>query len=137
MNQYKAKVIKVIDGDTIRLDIDLGFSTILVNQTVRLFGIDTPESRTRDKKEKYYGNLSKDYVKKYCPKGSYITLHTTLDKKGKFGRILGTIFVDGKNLNKQMIKEHLAVEYYGQGKEEIEQKHIDNRKYFIKPENIR
>mgnify|MGYP003982653683 CR=1 FL=1 len=131
MNQYKAKVIKVIDGDTIRLDIDLGFSIIMVNQTVRLFGIDTPESRTRDKKEKYYGNLSKDYVKKHCPKGSYITLHTTLDKKGKFGRILGSIFVDGKNLNKQMIKEHLAVEYYGQGKDEIEQKHLDNRKYFI------
>ena len=131
MNEYKAKVIKVIDGDTIRLDIDLGFSIIMVNQTVRLFGIDTPESRTRDKIEKYYGNLSKDFVKKHCPKGSYITLHTTLDKKGKFGRILGSIVVDGVDLNKQMIKEHLAVEYYGQSKDDIEQKHIDNRKFFI------
>ena len=84
MHEYKAKITKIIDGDTIRCDIDLGFSTILANQTIRLYGIDTPESRTRDKEEKFYGNISKQFLNDYCPKGSYITLRTYLDKKGKY-----------------------------------------------------
>ncbi len=132
INTYKAKILKVIDGDTIDVDIDLGFSIVLHKQRIRLYGIDTPESRTSDKEEKIYGLMSKNYLKKYCPKGSTITLETTLDKKGKFGRILGTIIVNALpkpfNINKRMIKEHLAVEYYGQSKEDIEQQHLVNRK---------
>ena len=127
MHEYKAKVTKIIDGDTIRCDIDLGFDIVMANQTIRLFGIDTPESRTRDKEEKFYGNISKQFLNDYCPKGSYITLRTHLDKKGKFGRILGEIIVNKVNLNEQMIEENLAVAYHGQSKMDIEKEHLYNR----------
>lgn len=127
MHEYKAKITKIIDGDTIRCDIDLGFSTILANQTIRLYGIDTPESRTRDKEEKFYGNISKQFLNDYCPKGSYITLRTYLDKKGKFGRILGELIVNKVNLNEQMVEENLAVKYHGQSKVDIEKEHLFNR----------
>ena len=127
MHEYKAKITKIIDGDTIRCDIDLGFSTILANQTIRLYGIDTPESRTRDKEEKFYGNISKQFLNDYCPKGSYITLMTYLDKKGKFGRILGELIVNKVNLNEQMVEENLAVKYHGQSKVDIEKEHLFNR----------
>jgi len=125
MHEYKAKVTKVIDGDTIRCDIDLGFDIIMSNQTIRLYGIDTPESRTKDLEEKFYGNLSKDFLNDYCPKGSFITLRTHLDEKGKFGRILGELIVNKVNLNEQMIENSLAVEYFGQSKIDIE--HLMNR----------
>jgi len=128
MHEYRSKVVKVIDGDTIRLDIDLGFSIILANQTVRLYGIDTPESRTRDKVEKFYGNLSKKFMTDRCKKGSYITLRTHLDQKGKFGRILGEIIVNDESLNELMKSQYLAVEYFGQSKDDIELEHIENRK---------
>ena len=127
MHEYKSKVVKIIDGDTIDVDIDLGFDIILAKQRIRLYGIDTPESRTRDKEEKYYGKLSAAFLQKHCPKGSYITLKTHLDKKGKFGRILGEIIVDGNNLNQQMIEENLAVEYHGQSKADIQKEHQVNR----------
>ncbi len=127
MHEYKAKVTKIVDGDTIKCDIDLGFDLFLSNQTIRLFGIDTPESRTRDKEEKYYGNISKQFLNDYCPKGSYIILKTHLDKKGKFGRILGELIVNKVNLNEQMIAENLAVEYHGQSKVDIEKEHLSNR----------
>ena len=127
MHEYKAKVTKIIDGDTIRCDIDLGFDIVMANQTIRLFGIDTPESRTRDKEEKFYGNISKQFLNDYCPKGSYITLRTHLDKKGKFGRILGELIVNKVNLNEQMIEENLAVAYHGQSKMDIEKEHLYNR----------
>jgi micrococcal nuclease len=127
MHEYKAKVVRVIDGDTIDVDIDLGFDVILSKQRIRLYGIDTPESRTRDKEEKFYGKISAQFLKDRCKKGSYITVRTHLDKKGKFGRILGEIIVDNINLNKQMIEEHLAVEYSGQNKNEIDLEHQVNR----------
>jgi len=127
MHEYKAKVLRIVDGDTIKCDIDLGFDTILSNQTIRLFGVDTPESRTRDKEEKFYGNISKQFLNDYCPKGSYITLKTHLDKKGKFGRILGELIVNKVNLNEQMVAENLAVEYHGQSKVDIEKEHLSNR----------
>ena len=113
MYEYKAKITKIVDGDTIKCDIDLGFSTILANQTIRLFGIDTPESRTRDKEEKYYGKLSASFLQDKCPKGSYITLITHLDKKGKFGRLLGEILIDEVNLNNYLVEHGFATEYSG------------------------
>jgi micrococcal nuclease len=127
MHEYKAKVTKVIDGDTIRCDIDLGFNIVMSNQTIRLYGIDTPESRTRDLEEKFYGNLSKDFINDYCPKGSFIILRTHLDEKGKFGRILGELIVNKVNLNEQMIENSLAVQYEGQSKHDIQKEHLMNR----------
>jgi len=127
MHEYKAKITKVVDGDTIKCDIDLGFDIVMTNQTIRLYGIDTPESRTKDLEEKYYGNLSKDFLNDYCPKGSFITLRTHLDKKGKFGRILGELIVNKVNLNEQMIENSLAVHYEGQSKVDVQKEHLMNR----------
>ena len=127
MYEYKAKIRRFVDGDTIDVDIDLGFGMILSKQRIRLYGIDTPESRTRDKEEKFYGKLAAQFLKDQCKKGSCITLRTYLDKKGKYGRILGEIIVDGVNINQLMIEEHMAVEYYGQSKTDIHKEHMFNR----------
>jgi len=119
------KVTKVVDGDTIDVVIDLGFD-IMYKSRVRLFGIDTPESRTRDKVEKKYGLLAKQFLKDHL-KGK-IVIKTHKDKEtGKFGRILGEIFVDGININELMCKKGHAVEYHGQSKDLIEDLHIRNR----------
>ena len=127
MYEYKAKIRRIVDGDTVDVDIDLGFDMILSKQRIRLYGIDAPESRTRDKEEKFYGKLAGQFLKDQCKKGSSITLRTHLDKKGKYGRILGEIIVDGVNINQLMIEEHMAVEYHGQSKIDIHKEHLFNR----------
>ena len=133
MYEYRCKILRVVDGDTVDVDIDLGFGVWMHKERIRLYGIDTPESRTSDKVEKVYGNLAKDFVKSYLPKGSSQTLQTEKDKTGKFGRILGRFLVyDGDtdahiHLGDIMIREHLAVAYHGQSKEDIEEQHIQNR----------
>ena len=127
MYEYRTKIRRIVDGDTVDVDIDLGFGMILSKQRIRLYGIDTPESRTRDKEEKFYGELASRFLKDQCKKGSCITLRTYLDKKGKFGRILGEIIVDGVNINQLMIEEHMAVEYHGQTKIDIHKEHLFNR----------
>ena len=127
MHEYKVKIRRIVDGDTVDVDIDLGFDTILSKQRIRLYGIDTPESRTRDKEEKFYGKLSAKFLKEQCKNSSEIFLKTYLDKKGKFGRILGELIVEGVNINKLMIEKYMAVEYYGQSKDEIDKEHQVNR----------
>ena len=131
MYEYPVKIIKVIDGDTVDVDIDLGFGIWLRNERVRLYGIDTPESRTRDKVEKRYGLYAKDYLKSRLGKTS--TLRTQKDGKGKFGRILGEFIIYDaetdayRSVNQMMIEKHIAVEYHGQSKEDIEEAHLKNR----------
>ena len=131
MYTYKCTVTKIIDGDTIDVDINLGFDVVLTKQRIRLMGIDTPESRTRNLEEKERGLLSKAYMENKCPVGSSITLKS-LDR-GKFGRILGEIWeadVDSTTvepLNKRMITDGFAVEYYGGSKDELEAKHMKNK----------
>ncbi len=126
------KVIKVVDGDTIDVMIDLGFD-IKYKSRVRLFGIDTPESRTRDLTEKKYGLLSKKYLQSALASGSKKIIKTHKDQEtGKFGRILGEIFVDGKNINMEMCKNGHAVAYYGQNKQLVEAEHLKNRKKLSK-----
>ena len=120
-----SKVTKVVDGDTIDVIIDLGF-VIMYKSRVRLFGIDTPESRTRDKVEKKYGLLAKEFLKSHL-KGKIVIKTHKDSETGKFGRILGEIFVDGININELMCKKGHAVEYHGQNKELIENLHIRNR----------
>jgi len=120
----------VIDGDTTDVDIDLGFGVWLKKQRIRFFGIDTPESRTRDLEEKKYGLAAKKYVTDRMPVGSIQTLVTVKDGKGKYGRILGQFRMeDGSILNENMIAEHHAVAYHGQSKEDIEENHIANREF--------
>ena len=125
------KVLKIIDGDTIDVVLDLGFD-ILHKSRVRLFGIDTPESRTRDKEEKQRGLISKKYLTEAIKKDNKLTIKTHKGSEtGKFGRILGEVFVDGKNINLQMTKDGYAVAYYGQNKNLIDAEHLKNKKKLI------
>ncbi len=112
MYEYKATIRRIVDGDTVDVTLDLGFD-ILYNNRIRLLGIDTPESRTRDLEEKALGLAAKDRVKELCPVGSTVILRTTKDGKGKFGRILGEIFVEEQSVNKLLVEEGHAVEYFG------------------------
>lgn len=128
MYEYKCTVRRVVDGDTVDVDIDLGFSVRLDNQRIRLCGLDTPESRTRDEEEKKYGKLATAFVCCHLKEGQSYTLQTSKDGVGKFGRILGTfILTDGRNLNEMLVEKHLAVAYHGQSKEDIEAEHLANR----------
>ena len=114
MYEYKATIRRVVDGDTVDVTLDLGFN-IMYNSRIRLLGIDTPESRTRDLEEKKRGLAAKDRVKELCPVGSSVILKTTKDGRGKFGRILGEIFVSGvvQSINQLLVEEGHAVEYFG------------------------
>ena len=112
MHEYNAIVRRVVDGDTMDVTLDLGFD-ILYNNRIRLYGINTPESRTRDLEEKKLGLAAKDRVKELCPVGSTVTIKTTKDGRGKYGRILGEIFVGEVNINQQLVAEGHAVEYFG------------------------
>ena len=129
MYEYNCKVKRVVDGDTVDVVIDLGFDIHYASR-VRLYGIDTPESRTRDKDEKARGFISKDFLKSWLDKGN-VVIRTRKDKKGKFGRILGEMVVDDININELMIEEHHAVKYHGQSKDDIEAEHLVNRQKLI------
>ena len=132
MYQYKAKVNRIIDGDSVVLDIDLGFDTWIKKQNVRVYGIDTPECRTRDLDEKARGLLAKDHVKDLLQIGDEVTINTYRDKAGKFGRILGRIInTEGIDIGQSLLNNHLAVEYNGQSKDEIKKQHLDNRSILI------
>ncbi len=134
MNEYDAKVLKVVDGDTVDVDIDLGFGIVLTDERVRIMGIDTPESRTSDKIEKLFGLAAKERLKELL--GEEAVLITKDDKhgedmKGKFGRVLGDFRVGGKTVTEILIEEGHAVAYHGQSKDEIQDAHLANRNRLI------
>mgnify|MGYP003318400880 CR=1 FL=1 len=127
------KVTKVVDGDTIDVIIDVGFD-ILYKSRVRLFGIDTPESRTRDKIEKKFGLASKAMLKRILGKDT--VLKTTINKKGvdmkgKFGRVLGDFLIDDKSVATIMCETGHAVAYFGGNKDELDAKHMTNRRKLV------
>ena len=131
MFEYRCKVIRVIDGDTVDVDIDLGFGVWLKKERVRLYGIDTPESRTRDKEEKIYCKAAKAYLTKFLEDEWIILKTKEYDAKGKFGRILGELwrtssFTD-KSAQEYMIEKHYGVAYFGQSKDDIKEQHLANR----------
>ena len=127
-----SKVVKIIDGDTIDVILDLGFD-IMYKSRVRLFGIDTPESRTRDLVEKKFGLMSKEFLKEHLKEAEKIVIKTHKgEETGKFGRILGDVFVDGKSVNLMMCNEGYAVKYYGQNKKLVEEAHMKNRKKLVR-----
>lgn len=136
MHEYKCKILRIVDGDTVDVDVDLGFGIWMHKERVRLLGIDTPESRTRDKEEKRFGLLSKKYLQDHYPVGSMAVLRTHKDKTGKFGRILGELVWKDSTINKIMVDEHYAVLYNGQSKEDIEEQHLENRKRLIEAGKI-
>ena len=137
MTDYKAKVTRVLDGDTFDCTLDLGFD-IYLKQRCRMTGMDTPESRTRDKEEKYRGLLSKAYLKDLLKtaKNNVILRCDDDDETGKFGRVLADVIYikeDGSelNLNKEMIDKGYAVEYKGQSKDDIKDEHLANKQKLI------
>ena len=119
MYEYHVKKVNnVVDGDTIDVDIDLGFD-ISFSSRVRLAGIDTPESRTTNKAEKVLGLEAKDYVKSKVKEAKDVVIKTEkIDSSEKYGRILGWLFLDGSkvSVNEQMIAEGYAWGYLGDTK---------------------
>jgi len=123
MYVYKAKLDRIIDGDTVDAVIDLGFD-ITIHKRIRLAGIDTPESRTRDLEEKERGLASKARLEEMLEGGEFIL---ESNEVGKYGRVLGTLFIEKEtddnltaepqimkvNINETLVREGYAVEYWG------------------------
>ena len=137
-NEYDVVVIKVVDGDTVDVDIDLGFGVCLKDERVRIMGIDTPESRTSDRVEDLFGEAAKARLKELMKHGG--KLITTEDKsgedmKGKFGRILGDFKVEYngemKRVTEIMEAEGHCVPYFGGSKEDTQAAHEVNRKRLL------
>jgi micrococcal nuclease len=134
-NEYDVHVIKVVDGDTVDVDIDLGFGICLKDERVRIMGIDTPESRTSDRVEKLFGLAAKNRLYSLLEKDA--KLITTEDKsgedmKGKFGRILGDFrAADGRLVTEIMIEEGHCVPYFGGSKDDTQAAHEVNRQKLL------
>ena len=127
MYEYRCIIVEVIDGDTVDVDIDLGFGVWMRGERIRFDGVDTPESRTLDPVEKKFGLLAKHFVEKMLPVGKEAVL-LSKQFRGKYGRILGDIKVDNKILTEELIANHLAVPYQGQNKSTLTTAHQENRK---------
>ena len=141
MYDYRVTILRVVDGDTVDVDIDLGFGIWLRTERVRMMGIDTPESRTSDKVEKKFGLAAKARLKSLL--GKEAVLKTQIDKsggdaKGKFGRILGDFDVYDPNTDswrgatEVLISEGHAVAYFGGSKEEVQAQHLVNRARLVR-----
>ena len=133
--QYVCLIKKIIDGDTVDVDIDLGFNTWISNERIRLYGVDCPESRTSDEAERPYGMAAKGFVQDFLPIGMKVVLKT-VKNKGKYGRVLGDFQHMAEWVNNngriwlcdELVKAHHAVRYFGQSKEDIAAEHLGNRK---------
>ena len=137
---YPVEIVRVVDGDTVDVNIDLGFNIVLTGERVRIMGIDTPESRTSDKVEKVFGLASKERLKYLLKHGAHLV--TTLEKdgddaNGKFGRILGDFAVyyapedREAKVTEILIKEGHCVPYFGGSKEDVQAQHMVNRQRLI------
>ncbi len=135
MYEYNCIIRSITDGDGLRVDIDLGFGVVLRGNSgrgvnIRLYGVDAPESRTRNKQEKAHGLLAKRYLQDNLKVGERYILRTK--ERGKFGRWLGEIKTRKGLITKLLIKNKLAVEYHGQNKKEIKASHEKNRQELVK-----
>ena len=135
MYEYNCIIRSITDGDGLRVDIDLGFGVVLRGNSgrgvnIRLYGVDAPESRTRNKQEKAHGLLAKKYLQETLKVGERYILRTK--ERGKFGRWLGEIKTGKGLITKLLIKEKLAVAYEGQNKKDIKAAHEANRQELIK-----
>ena len=140
MYEYKAKILKIVDGDTVDVDIDLGFGIVLTDERIRIMGIDTPESRTSDKLEKIFGLAAKNRLKELLGKTAKLKTRIAKDGedlRGKFGRVLGDfdVFYPAENrwcgVASILIKEGHAVEYEGGAKEDVQEQHRLNRRRLV------
>ena len=135
MHEYKVNILRVVDGDTVDVDIDLGFGIWLKDERVRLMGIDTPESRTSDRVEKVFGLAAKERLSSLL--GAEAILQTQVSKdgedmKGKFGRILGNFTTtNGEHCAAVLMREGHAVAYTGGNKDANQMKHLENRQLLV------
>lgn len=135
VNEYDVVLLRSVDGDTVDVDIDLGFGVWLRNERVRIMGIDTPESRTSNKVEKLFGLAAKNRLKELLKNGGVLV--TTEEKggedaRGKFGRILGDFKTpDGKLVTEVMIAEGHCVPYFGGSKDDVQAQHEVNRQKLL------
>ena len=135
MYEYKVDILRVVDGDTVDVDIDLGFGVWLRKERVRMMGIDTPESRTRDKVEKKFGKAASKRLKELLGKTAILRTEVIKgeDAKGKFGRILGDFDVydvtsdSWRGATKILVEEGHAVPYFGGSKDDVDAQHLANR----------
>ena len=127
MYEYNITVDRVVDGDTIDIWIDLGFD-VRIFERVRMAGIDTPESRTRNAREKIYGKIATARVEELMPVGgTFQAISTSYDARGKFGRAMMDFRLsDGQMLCQLLVDEKLAVPYHGQNKNDIRAEHEAN-----------
>jgi micrococcal nuclease len=140
MYEYRTNLIKVVDGDTVDVDIDLGFGIWLRNERVRIMGIDTPESRTSDTVEKLFGLAAKTKLKEILGKSCILKTQIARDgedMRGKFGRVLGDfVALDGRMATDILVGEGHAVAYFGGSKEEVQAKHMVNRDKLLREKVI-
>ena len=127
MYEYNVTIDRVVDGDTVDIWIDLGFD-VRIFERVRMAGIDTPESRTRDLREKKFGKIATARVMELLPVGeTFLAVSESYDARGKFGRaMMDFCLPEGKRLCQTLIREHLAVPYHGQNKKDIRAEHEAN-----------
>lgn len=135
-NEYDINLVKVIDGDTVDVDIDLGFNIVLRNERVRIFGIDTPESRTSDPVEKVFGLAAKQRLYELLQDNTrLVTTENTRgeDMRGKFGRVLGDFrrVSDHRLVSEILVEEGHAVPYFGGSKEQLSEQHQQNRQRLV------
>ena len=130
MYTYNCIIKRIVDGDTIDVDIDLGFDTWLHNQRVRLYGIDAPETRTRNLTEKYYGELATYFVSNQLLVGErYVLRSREFNPTDAFGRILGDILLeDGCSITDVLLESHHAVHWNPDNREGMAQQHIANQR---------
>ena len=128
MYEYKCKIRRIVDGDTVDVDIDLGFGNWMMNKRVRLAGIDAPESRTSDAEEKPFGFAATQFVEDLLPVGSIQVLKSHRDETGKYGRIIGDFLFDNTTLTEKLLAENHAVPY---GAENAEELHLENRRILL------
>ncbi len=136
MYEYKCIVVSHIDGDTIDVDLDLGFDVWLKDVRFRFSGIDTPEKFTDDPTERIFGVASSKRTAELLPVGTTAIVKTGVNKTGKnvkekYNKWLGEFFVNGKSVNKQLIEEGYAVPYFGQNKADLELSHLANRQKLL------
>jgi micrococcal nuclease len=134
MYEYKVEILKVVDGDTVDVNIDLGFNIWMRKERVRIMSIDTPESRTTDKIEKVFGIAAKERLQQLLGKTAILVTEVIngVDARGKFGRTLGDFYTeDGRKCGDILIEEGHAVRYHGQSKDYVQELHLINRQRLI------
>jgi micrococcal nuclease len=132
MYEYRCAVLRVVDGDTVDVDIDLGFGVWLRNERVRVMGIDTPESRTSDEVEKIFGLAAKKRLGEILGETAILRTQKPGKSDEKFGRILGDFVLGDKTACSMLIEEGHAVPYFGDSKDNVQDMHRVNRERLLK-----